>query len=531
MAVDLPDWCELVRGDGPVLLVAPHGGRRPRVDATAPPANLKVNDVYTAELTRELAARLRATAIINHGCDRNLLDLNRISQVRRRAPWFFELLGDEIEAVLAQHAQAEILFIHGWNVGQAKCDIGIGTCETPGGLVTPDGARLAVTQRFLEDRIMPLRAALEERDIATFLGVRYPASHANNLVQAFTARAPSAEHSPAERRLAAWAAAGRLQAMQLELGVPLRWPGPRRERLLDCLVSQFGAPEDRPSSLDRATSDQGARDQSSETRRAFSLQFYDPAADIGLLAGIGPIGNETTAARLLLFLGGQRVALFTGERTPARGLLVEPLHFESDEGGTTLRFAGPILQLDDGATYLDLEAAFAASTLTDMAVEVRFVRRGTDALGAEFGRAEGWVDLGGERREISAGAWANAGIARAGQRGAYAMLAADFGDDHGILANIAAGAAARVIEFRGEDNREIQAATVKLPDAAAPSFELTLDGAAMLRALPGARMEILRSLGGGRYTRVTFGTTRFDWGERRGHGLYEYSAMVQASPA
>jgi N-formylglutamate amidohydrolase len=67
-----------VDGESPVLLIAPLGGRRP---ADAPiKDSLKVNDLYTAELTEEIAARTRGYALINQTFDRNLLDLNRISR-------------------------------------------------------------------------------------------------------------------------------------------------------------------------------------------------------------------------------------------------------------------------------------------------------------------------------------------------------------------------------------------------------------------------------------------------------------------
>jgi hypothetical protein len=260
------------------------------------------------------------------------------------------------------------------------------------------------------------------------------------------------------------------------------------------------------------------------------LQFYDPAADVGLLAGIGPIGKETTAARLLLFLGGQRVALFTGERTPPRNLSVEPLHLGVDDDGMTLRFAGPILHLDDGATYLDLEAAFVESTLADLDVNIRFVRRGADASGAEFGGVEGSIVLAGNRRTISASGFVNAGISRAGQRQAYAMLAADFGDSHGVLANAADGLGTKVVEFRSGAVRDVSpgesSALNSDAGAAARPIELTMDDAGVLRATPKSRMEILRSIGTNHYARVTFGTAHFEWGKRRGHGLYEFARLV-----
>src|SRR5262245_25626007 len=49
----LPPWMTFISGDVPVVFVAPHGGRRP---PEAPILDsIKVNDLYTAELTTELA--------------------------------------------------------------------------------------------------------------------------------------------------------------------------------------------------------------------------------------------------------------------------------------------------------------------------------------------------------------------------------------------------------------------------------------------------------------------------------------------
>ena len=62
----------------------------------------------------------------NPELDRNDLDLNRISQVTRCAVWFPALLERLIAAILERHERAEVVFVHGWNVAQAKCDIGVG---------------------------------------------------------------------------------------------------------------------------------------------------------------------------------------------------------------------------------------------------------------------------------------------------------------------------------------------------------------------------------------------------------------------
>ena len=85
----LPAWMTFTAGEVPIVLVAPHGGRRP-TDAPITDS-IKVNDLYTAELTHDLAAQTRSYALINHTHDRNELDLNRVSQVKQEAPWVFSL--------------------------------------------------------------------------------------------------------------------------------------------------------------------------------------------------------------------------------------------------------------------------------------------------------------------------------------------------------------------------------------------------------------------------------------------------------
>jgi hypothetical protein len=496
------------------------------VDPASPPANLKVNDVHTAELTRELAARLGAAAVINRGCDRNVLDLNRTSQVRRQASWFLDLLRDEIASVLARFERAELLFIHGWNVGQAKCDFGIGARETVTGLATPNGAALTVTRGYLEGRLEPLRTTLERKRIETFIGVRYPASHPNNLLQAFTPRGADQALTSAEKQFAVWASEGRLEAIQLELGVPLRWPGVWRNHLVESIAGHFDGgratikvPRNAASrvTVDKYTS---RLLTSTDSRRATSLQFYDPVADVGLLAGVGPIGQETSAARLLLFLGGQRVALFTGEQNPSMSLVVEPLRFERDELATRLSFSGPILHLEDGATYLDLEAAFVASTLGELEVELCFRRCGAGPTGAEFGQVEGRVDLGGERRTISVGAYANAAAARVRQSPGYTMFTADFGRGQ-FLANIGSEGT-NVVEFcNGLRLREATSPRTLLRRDRHPWMSCWRMAASC--AQPRSRMEILRSLPGGRTSRnfrhgtISMGGPARTWGSGAPH--------------
>src|SRR5262249_38802782 len=121
-AHDVPAWCRWRNGSRPLLLIAPHGGRAERHGTRG----AKVNDVHTAEVTWAPATARDAAAIVNPELDRNVLDLNRITQVVRDAAWFPALMEQLLASLLAQYARVDVWFIHGWNVIQPKCDIGIG---------------------------------------------------------------------------------------------------------------------------------------------------------------------------------------------------------------------------------------------------------------------------------------------------------------------------------------------------------------------------------------------------------------------
>src|ERR1700747_3419459 len=100
-----PDsWLAVIDFDSPILLIAPHGGRaEPRTRALLNP---KVNDLHTADITRTLANRLGASALINVGMDRNRLDCNRLSQIIEHAPWLLETIADRVSAIVARHGRA-----------------------------------------------------------------------------------------------------------------------------------------------------------------------------------------------------------------------------------------------------------------------------------------------------------------------------------------------------------------------------------------------------------------------------------------
>ncbi len=522
------------------MLVAPHGGRRPPINAASPPPHLRVNDVYTPEITRALAEVLDAGWIINRGMDRNALDLNRISQVRRQAVWFLELLGQEIDRLIARHGRAELLFVHGWNTGVPICDIGIGGVATAAGLHAPEGAQLTVDAAYVRDRIGALRAACAGAGIRAPIGERYPGSHRNNLLQLFTARAAAIDHAAAQR-IAAWVEQGRLNALQLEMSIALRWPGVWRERFIDAVAQAFACSrqlkvESRKPELDtHSTVDLTLRTQHSALRTASAaLQFYDPAVSVGMFAGVGRTGPRATGGRLLLFLGGQRVALFTGEEAHATGNHIGPLTLIGQGDGMRLEFAGPVLLLDDAGVYLDLEAAFAASHLVAAEVRLDFspLCVSDTARSAQFGRVGGYVAIDGCRLQVESSGFANAAGFRAAGARRQTMIAAAFGSERGVLSRVIDGDNECVgLQFTRRAAYPLSAVRVAVStdgDRYTPDgFELTCEGQPPLHGAVTSRMAILRPAGNGQYVRVSFGIARYEWAGERGHGLYEYACPIR----
>src|SRR5262245_56796611 len=227
----LPPWMRYISGEAPIVLVAPHGGRRP---ADAPiKDSIKVNDLYTAELTAALASRTRSYALMNHALDRNDLDLNRISQVRTRAPWFLSALGELLSTLVDEYGMARVFFIHGWNVVQPVCDLGMGLKQR-GNHVVPGSKFAAATLNaaFLSSVVLPFRTAALAQGLDIAIGRRYPAADKDNVMQLFSTRFAQ-DHSPEIRNLAELSRQGKVNAVQLELGVGLRWPGRERERFVE----------------------------------------------------------------------------------------------------------------------------------------------------------------------------------------------------------------------------------------------------------------------------------------------------------
>jgi len=380
-----------------VVLFAPHGGRR---FVERQPGEHKVNDLHTADLTDILAVRSGATAIINRTRDRNELDLNRVKQVREHASWLPALLADTLEQEVARAGHVTLLVIHGWNIGQPACDIGIGLVERAGEL---EGARTGaptVSPRFLEEVLPGLRAAAAPAGIAVTIGARYPAAHPNNLMQLFTA-GYAQDADPGIRRLGALAAAGTLDAAQLELGIPLRWPGAMRERVIDLLVNTLSdTPQTEPPA--RASrplpSRLACRGRVTERR---ALQFVHE--DLFGLTAVEMSEAGSVGGRLLLSTEAGSVTLFTGElgdRTGPRWH-VPPLRYDDDGDRWHLRYEGDVLSFGSLEPFLDLENGLADGRLMAATVALEFCARGSSEPRAEpgphgltFGDLTGTVRLG-----------------------------------------------------------------------------------------------------------------------------------------
>ena len=398
-----PSWIQIQRGTSPLVLLAPHGGRRV---VARQPGQHKVNDLHTADVAEALAARTGATTIVNGIRDRNELDLNRIAQVREHAPWLPTLLAEVLEHEVARAGHVTLLVIHGWNIGQPACDVGIGLVERAGTLEAARTGAPTVSRRFLEETLPKLQLGAEAAGIAVTVGARYPAAHPNNLMQLFTA-AYAQDPDPAIRRLGTLAAAGQLDAAQLELGIPLRWPGTMRERVIDVLVGTLhdvphadAAASSRPPIPNRLA----CRGRVTERR---ALQFVHEDL-FGLSAiEIGEAGS--VGGRLLLSTAAGTVTLFTGElgdRTGPRWH-IPPLRYEEDGTRWRLHFRGDVLTFGSLEPFLDLENGLADGRLMDADVALEFrARNGAIRAGESspsrvaFGDLTGRVKVGDRASSI-----------------------------------------------------------------------------------------------------------------------------------
>jgi hypothetical protein len=487
----------VIPGAIPLVLVAPHGGRRDPARRSWSAGGLRTNDLHTAELTARLARATGAAAIINDALDRNDVDLNRISDADARAPEFLDALAGLVEEAVARHGHATVLTIHGWNVIQPAIDLGLGCAPTADPCAVT--ARAAVSPAFATAAVPTLVAAGAARGITTSVGARYPARHRENLVQLFTPRYRD-DPRPRVRRLAAHATA--VEALQLELGIPLRWPGDWRDRLLDVCHAVLPVLLGAPRAAGTSTEVAGAAPATGCP--PLRIEFTSPT-----LAGL--IGVEAERARLLLFPGGDELLLFTGERTVETdgrvgGLIVRP----RPGGGYGIDFRGPVLRFPHTTPFLDLEHGLAAARLAEADVTLAFV---PDTAGG-FGSVSGSVVVDGAHVPVTGGGFAEEGFAagpwprmraalRLGARGALTLtLGLDDGQTSGVL-------------WRDAAALPVVSARMRPDDSSAPLAGLTLevglgDGQQLtLRVEAAVHLPVVR-VRGRVATRVEFAACRVD---------------------
>ena len=542
-------------GDAPIVFVAPHGGRRP---SEAPILDsIKVNDLYTAELTAELTRLTGGYALINHARDRNELDLNRISQVRKEAVWFLEALAALLSALVAQHGWARVFFMHGWNVVQPVCDLGVGLKQR-GNTIGPASKFAAPTlsAQFFAEEVLSFRNMAVAQGIDVAIGRRYPAADKNNVMQLFSSRFAE-DPLPVIRTLAQLSVDGKVNAVQCELGVGLRWPGPARDTFVEVFCQTLG--QTKPSvsvpAIEFSTITVPRRTHStahlngapiplrhaSELVR-LGLHFHDPVSGLGLLGGIECNPAEPThSGRLMMFLGGTEMVLFTGEddsatdtsRVHVGGLTwqAQPTGFAISYRGTVMRFSHPqaFIRLEDGLAASWVEPAEISLTLT-LPVPLP-----SPPVPLYLAHLCGEVNLRDRRHTIDA--WGFLDLLKPEETGRLLprrLLSLPFGPDLGVflywVETLDGPHSAGVIYHHGvphalqPEHWQLQYTLHEGRPSAfhvslTPPTPLTLhcDGETL------TRIPIVRHAPQGNALDVTFGLSRAVWQGREALGIYEFS--------
>ncbi len=415
----VPEYLALREGTRAVIVVAPHGGRRQRPLRRGD----SVNDLQTAEIAWELAERVDAHAIVNHGLDRNDIDLNRITHLATRAPEVLALLTAAIVAAGRGDAVPIVLFVHGWNMVVPCCDIGIGITRRRWRLT---GRYPTLSRARFDSTIAAIESELGSRGLSTAFGRHYAASGSDNAAQLFSGRYTS-HHNDAVAALARLAVEEKVDAAQLELGIPLRWPGRRRTELLDGLAAALEvggarAPKETPSL--RAVRDDAApsgaivevpRSSSGWRLHARKRNVEAPALEAGFafqavmhpegrlaaFCGVEATGRRSMAARLSLVSTDGSMMLLVGEGEwsgePGRyNLEGFDWRTSADERHVELTVRAPMIHYATHEAYLDLEKGLSTSRLVDADVQLVY-----DAISDSYGRLRGHVRTAQSSLEVS----------------------------------------------------------------------------------------------------------------------------------
>lgn len=531
-ARELPPYLDYREGSRPVVIVAPHGGRRARGVKRSD----GINDIYTAELAHLLAERLDAYALVNARLDRNDIDLNRISEIVTRAPGMAKVLRSAVARAAASGRSGVaplVLWVHGWNVSSLACDIGVGLRRIEERLV---GAHPTVSPATFRGFVEPLCVTLRERDIAGFLGHRYPASARDNATQIFSGR--HAGHANGDiDALSHMALGGAVDAVQLELSISLRWPGAHRERWLEALVE---AVDRHIASHARATgggaqtdclaSPEPARGWASKHALATSgLGHPHPAAGesvqavladgSGLFMGVEPAGARGLAARICVARPDGRLALFVceapwdgrGDRFEAGALCWRP--------GRAVGYAGPAVMYASHDAFIDLEQGLEAARVAE--IEVAFEEKGGAGKHGDIG---GYVRIDEETLEITAPRVRRAAGRFLGAGGVRArVLVAGVDGRTLVVEDRRPGGVPPAVEAAAEDS-EPERVEGRI-DVSADASSFRLSAPALAEQLAGratVRVPVYRPGPDGGYVKVVFGVVEWTGAPRHGsRGLFE----------
>lgn len=560
LVASLPDWVEYIEGRSPIVLVAPHGGRRP---SDAPiQDSVKVNDLHTAGLAQHLAARTGGYALINRSLDRNEIDLNRVNQVRTHAPWFPAALLEIVSHLVAQYGTAKLFFVHGWNVVQPVCDLGIGVKQHGTRLVPAGKGAPTVGAAFLSEELLPFQTAGVAAGLDVALGRRYPAAAKNNFMQVFSPRFVQDESLPI-RTLAELSSQEKIHAVQLELGVGLRWPGPGRDRFIELFCRTLGqASEPLPrrgrdfSELSLAGSNASAgRDgaflpvhHASQPSR-MSLHFHDPVSSLGLTGGIEfDAGATTHSGRLLLSLGGTEMLLFTGEDDASpqpHQVRIGGYVWQRHADGLSISYRGMAMRFSHPQAFIRLEDGLAASWIepVDMQLQLSIPPPSSQPPAPVYlARLHGEIRLRDRRTAIDA--WGFMDMLRAEEAGRLLprqLVSLPFGPDLGVFlvrTELPEGprsvgviyAHGRPYPVRPTDweldyihdhGRPVMFHLSLHPDSADFSLRLSCRGETTT-AIP-----VVRHVSQGRALAVTFGMAKTCWQGRQARGVYEFSEFLK----
>ncbi len=557
-------WLETIEGRSPVLLIAPHGGRAgPAAHATLHP---KVNDLHTAEITRELAERLQASALINASMDRNLIDCNRIAQLVERAPWMLEVIADRLERMVERFGRATVLIIHGWNIIEPRIDFGLGARKLGDELRPVGSARVSASDSFIHGPLAMLATRLGDGGIAATFGMRYPAGGINNLVQAFTDRHRGSRIPPLER-ISLLASSEPVNTAQLELSVSVRLPGEMRRHCIDAIADTFAEPVKSEAiapgfAIVRAPR-AARRAAPAGVPHRVGVEFYDASSRIGGMASFD-LGVQGFGARIMLIVGERRVVLCTCEGTPRREadrLSLGPLSLSLTGGTLALDFAGPAAVVPDGSNYLSIERALATSNL-DPAAQVTLgipIADGFDpstlfgnsrfdseprAASPLFAIGSGEARIEGVRYSLRASARAGASFTGLGpqrfaeRRMIWALFESDARTEAIELRRVNHDAApphhnARILSAAGWSPLTLRSLEIETQAADAVPHRLEAsaagpDGDSLhLAGAPLAFVPLSRPGPDGCRIHTTLGFGTFRSGDRVAAGMFEYSRRIQ----